>query len=38
MLIQKQAGTGTTKMIIRLNGKVIEDFDLIVDREIKFKI
>lgn len=38
MLIQKQAGMGETKMIIRLNGKVIEDFDLTVDREIKFKI
>ena len=38
MLIQKQAGTGATKMIIRLNGELIEDFDLTVDREIKFKI
>ena len=38
MMIQKQAGTGATKMIIKLNGKVIEDFDLTVDREVKFKI
>lgn len=38
MLIQKQAGTGTTKMIIRLNGKVIKKFDLTTDQEIKFRI
>ena len=35
LLIQKQAGTGSTEMIICLNGKVIEKFDLIVDKEIK---
>jgi len=38
LLVQKQAGTGSTKMIIRLNGKDIENFDLTTDREIKFKI
>ena len=38
LLIQKQAGTGSTEMIIRLNGKVIEKFDLIVDKEIKFTL
>ena len=38
MLIQKQAGTISTKMIIRLNGKVIENFNLTKDKEIKFKI
>jgi hypothetical protein len=38
MLIQKQAGTESTEMVIRLNGKVIEEFDLTTDKEIKFKL
>jgi len=38
MLIQKQAGLDATKMIIRLNGKVVEEFDLLADKEIKLKL
>ncbi len=38
MLIQKQAGTTSTEIIIRLNGKVIDKFDLTTDKEIKFKL
>jgi len=36
LLIQKQPGIDL-RMLIRLNGKVVEEFDLLTDREIEIK-
>lgn len=38
MLIQKQPGTGSPEMIIRVNGQLKEKFFLETDKEIKFKV
>ena len=38
LLIQKQPGTTDPHMIIRVNGKKIQEFDLKKDKEIEFKV
>ncbi|MEX0616514.1 MAG: DUF4012 domain-containing protein [Candidatus Woykebacteria bacterium] len=38
MLLQRQPGMDATKMIIRLNGKEVEKFNLLNDKEIKIKL
>lgn len=37
LLTQKQPGTDQPEVIIKVNGKQIEDFPLLTDKEIKFK-
>lgn len=38
MLIQKQPGTKDQRIIIRVNGREVENFKLATDRELKFEI
>jgi hypothetical protein len=38
ILIQKQPGTDNNKYAIRVNGKEIESFPLVTDKEIKIKL
>ena len=38
MLIQKQPGTEGHKYIIKINGNTMDEFDLITDKELSYKL